>query len=262
MTLEDDQPAGAGQGSKTPFEERVSSYIGGKSKNNSLINTIGCEIVDGTFPPDETLPSEAFMLQRYSVSRTSLREAYSKLTAKGLLTARPKVGTTVRARTYWNMLDAEVLDWHLQTMPAGALATDLYALRRMVEPGAAELAAAEHTAKDILNLEAALRTMTENAANETELIAADLRFHLSILKATQNPFINAFSALIYAAMVSTFKLSWRGAEVMKATRLAQHAAVAEAIKAGNANSARALMEELLDDSIEDVVGARQPKNDN
>lgn len=258
MTLDETQ-LGTDHISKTAFEKRVSSYIGGKSKNDSLINTLGREIVGGVYPPDETLPMEAKMLERYAVSRTSLREAYSKLTAKGLLTARPKVGTTVRARTYWNLLDADVLDWHLQTMPAGSLATDLYALRRMVEPGAAELAATTHTEDDLALLDDALRDMTDNAFNETELIAADLRFHLAILKATKNPFINAFSALIYAAMISTFKLSWRGAEVIKSTRLAQHAGVADAIRERNPAAARARMEALLDDSIGDVAGALDPQ---
>lgn len=259
MTLDNNWRTTPKPSVKTAFEERVSSYLGGSAPNSNLISTLGRDIVSGSFPPNEVLPVEAVMLKRYSVSRTALREAYSKLTAKGLLTARPKVGTSVRPRTYWNMLDADVLNWHLQTMPAGALAADLYALRRMVEPGAAELAAAMRTENDLIQIEDALRDMERNASHEQELIEADLRFHLAILKATQNQFINAFSALIHAAMISTFKLSWRGAEVMKTTRLAQHAAVAEAIRAADQAEARRRMEELLDDSIKDLAEGLDPR---
>ena len=66
------------------------------------------------------------MRARFSVSRTALREAYSSLAAKGLIAARPKVGTRVRPKSDWNMLDPEVLAWHIQTLPNENLAEDLY----------------------------------------------------------------------------------------------------------------------------------------
>jgi len=233
----------------------VSRIADSESSPAAVAHKIGREIVAGTYPPDALLPVEAAMLERYGVSRTSLREAYSKLAAKGLISARPKVGTSVRSRIYWNMLDAEVLSWHLQTLPPTAIAADLYALRRMIEPGAAELAAIEHAPEDIRDIDAALDQMRAGASIEQDLIEADLQFHLAVLKATQNPFISAFSALIHAAMLSTFQLSWRGAEVIKDKRLDQHADVANAIRSGDAIGARKRMEELLDDSLEDVSGA-------
>ena len=71
----------------------------------SVAHNIGRDIVSGKFQPDTRLPDEASMLKRYSVSRTALREAYSKLAAKGLILARPKVGTSGRPHAFWNMLD-------------------------------------------------------------------------------------------------------------------------------------------------------------
>ncbi len=229
--------------------------LGAVSSGLNVASTIGQEIVGGVYEAGSLLPAEAEMRERYSVSRTALREAYSKLTAKGLLTARPKVGTSVRSRTFWNMLDPEVLNWHLQILPAAEIAADLYALRRMVEPGAAELAAKRHDADDMVHIEEAYQDMIRHAPNENDLVAADFRFHLAILTATKNPFINAFSALIHAAMLSSFELSWRGAEVIKEQRLLQHGAVAEAIKARDSVLAKQRMQDLLDDSIEDVRGA-------
>jgi len=96
--------------------------------------------------------------------------------------------------------------------------------------------------------------MAIKANNEAELVEADLRFHLEILFATHNHFIGAFSALIHAAMISTFRLSWRGAEaaVIKEDRLKQHGEVLEAIRQREPDLARKRMETLLDDSIRDV----------
>lgn len=196
------------------------------------------------------------MLKRYAVSRTALREAYSKLAAKGLIIARPKVGTSVRPHAFWNMLDPEVLSWHMQTKPAGEIARELYTLRRMVEPAAAALAAQMRTDEDLRKIEAAFLDMNATSMDESELIEADLRFHVEILFATGNHFIGAFSALIHAAMMTTFKLSWRGAAavLIKEERLVQHGEVLEAIRQRNADLAKQRMEALLDASINDVSG--------
>jgi DNA-binding FadR family transcriptional regulator len=240
VSVPPDQPAGLGQG---------------VSSGTQIVDLIGREIVTGAFAERSRLPDEEYMRRRYSVSRTALREAYSKLAAKGLISARPKVGTSVRPRSAWNMLDPEVLTWHLQTMPARDIATELYTLRRMVEPPAAALAAEIHDAEALKRIKAAFADMNACSGREVELIDADLRFHLSILTATRNHFIGAFSALIHAAMVSTFRVSWRGAEGIQEMRLRQHGQVAEAIAERNPALARARMEKLLDDSFQDVSEA-------
>lgn len=231
------------------------------SASANIVHRIGREIVSGQFQPDLRLPDEPSMLKRYSVSRTALREAYSKLAAKGMIVARPKVGTSVRPRAFWNMLDPEVLTWHLQTRPPFEITRDLYALRRMVEPAAAAAAAEIRTQAELRRIEEAFEDMKATATSETELIEADLRFHLEILFATHNHFIGAFSALIHAAMLSTFRLSWRGAgtDGIKHERLRQHGAVLDAIRERDGDLAKRQMEQLLDDSIEDVNEALGPK---
>lgn len=239
---------GAG-GAKRNENTSGMSDAGGRAQ---IVDLIGRDIVGGAYPPESRLPDEAVMRHRYAVSRTALREAYSKLAAKGLIAARPKVGTSVRPQSVWNMLDPEVLTWHLQTMPVGAIANDLYILRRMVEPPASALAAEVHDAEALGRIEAAFRDMQACVGSEVELIDADLRFHIAILSATRNPFIGAFSALIHAAMVSTFSISWRGAGGIRAERLAQHGDVVDAIARRDPDLARARMERLLDDSLQDV----------
>lgn len=225
------------------------------SASSNVVNALGREIVSGGYPEGGALPNEATMLERFGISRTVLREAYSKLTAKGLVQARPKVGTSVRPRTHWNMLDHDVLAWHLQTVPADDIASDLYTLRRMVEPGAAELAARMRTDADLERIENAVTAMKQSAKEEAALVEADFSFHVAVLQATHNPFINVFSSLIRAAMLSVFEMSWRGAEVIKDHRLMQHEIVANAIRDRDPALARTRMEELLDESIKDALAA-------
>ncbi|AZQ69063.1 FadR family transcriptional regulator [Silicimonas algicola] len=220
---------------------------------SNLANLIGRDIVSGRLG-ETLLPSEVEMRERYAVSRTALREAYSKLAAKGLVAARPKVGTSVRPRADWNMLDQDVLAWHLQTSPVGELFADLYALRKMIEPAAADLAARIRTDDDLTRIDAAFERMTESRGSA--LVEADYEFHVSILTATQNRFILSFSGLIKAAMLSAFEVSWSNAGVVLVkTRIGQHGEVARAIRDGKGETARRIMAALLEDSIGDVRAA-------
>lgn len=250
----DGAPARAGH---TFTAEHVLSIANFSSASDNVVHRLGRDIVSGVYTPGSRFPDEATMLKRYAVSRTALREAYSKLTAKGMIIARPKVGTSVRTSGNWNMLDPDVLTWHLQTRPPEGIAKDLYALRRMVEPGAAAMAASARNDEELQNIEEAFKLMQATAMNEAELVESDLRFHVEILNATHNHFIGAFSSLIHAAMLSTFEVSWRGAEaaVIKQERLQQHGDVLEAIRQKDPDLARLRMERLLDDSIDDASEA-------
>lgn len=242
-------------------DKRVWTISDRNTPSMGVVHKLGREIVSGEYAPGARLPDEATMLKRYAVSRTALREAYSKLVAKGMLVARPKVGTSVRPSSYWNMFDPDVLTWHLETRPVEEITRDLYSLRRMVEPGAASLAARLRTPDELQEIDAAYKAM-QAMANEVEgLVENDLRFHVAILDATHNYFISGFTSLIYAGMLSTFQLSWRGAEatVIKHERLLQHGHVLEAIRAQNPDDARVQMEALIDDSLEDVSEALETK---
>lgn len=222
-----------------------------------IVQRLGREIVDGTFPPDSRLPDEATMLRRYGISRTALREAYGRLSAKGMLVARPKIGTSVRPSMHWNMLDPEVLAWHLETTPIEQIASSLYPLRRMIEPGAAALAAQGRTEAELAEIAAAYEAMRAAGPDEDGLIVADTRFHIAILSATHNRFIGGFRAVIEATMQSTLQLGWRGAGAASArsARLLQHGDVLEAIRTRNADLARTRMEILIDHSIKDLATA-------
>ncbi len=224
-------------------ERNVYAYIAHK---------LGCEIVAGIFPPGTLLPNESEMRARFAVSRTALREAYSVLAAKGLILPRPKIGTRVRAKSDWNMLDPEVLTWHLEAVPNEEFISELYTLRHMIEPAAAALAATSASPATIESMGSAFADMVRFKDGAGDLISADLRFHLGILNANGNHFLGAFGSLIYASLFSTFRLSWEGAARIRDNRLEQHGAVFEAIRDRNPELARERMEALLTDSLGDV----------
>jgi GntR family galactonate operon transcriptional repressor len=162
------------------IERNVYAYIAHK---------LGCEIVAGVFPQGTLLPNESEMRGRFAVSRTALREAYSVLAAKGLILPRPKIGTRVRPKSDWNMLDPEVLTWHLEAVPNEEFISELYTLREMIEPEAAALAAVSPSPATIATIGAAYADMVRFKDGSGDLISADLRFHQGILNATGNHFL-------------------------------------------------------------------------
>jgi GntR family transcriptional regulator, galactonate operon transcriptional repressor len=218
----------------------------------SLAGRLGREIVSGVYPPGSLLPNAADMCARFKVSRTALREAYSVLTAKAMIVARPKIGTRIRPQADWNMLDPEVLSWHLQSTPTESFVAELFVLRQMIEPEAAALAAGAHSPATIERIAGAYRRMDEFRDGAGDLIGADLDFHMGILEGTGNHFLTALGGLIRTSLECVFELSWEGASKIQDDRLHQHRAILEAIREGSPELARSRMRELLRDSIDDV----------
>src|ERR1700730_17086223 len=122
------------------------------------------------------------------VSRTVLREAIKTLTAKGLIESRGKLGTRVRERKYWNLLDPTILHLYCQVVEYSTFAENFQQIRTIIEPEAAALAAEHHSGRQLKALEEAYLAM-ESAKNIDEWTAADLSFHEAILDATGNPFM-------------------------------------------------------------------------
>ena len=222
-----------------------------RNVNDSLAAALGCEIIAGLHPPGSRLPNEASLLVRFGVSRPTLREAFRALEAKGLIVSRQKVGTLVRPKADWHMLDADFLAWHMQAAPTEAFVNDVFQLRRIFEPQAAALAAENRDPAALARIESAYADMEAHKSGDAELTAADVRFHKEILLAGGNRLLGALGSLIEMALVGTFKMGWRSLAI-KDDRLHQHRDVMTAIAARRPEAARAAMAKLLQESADDV----------
>ncbi|MDZ7869243.1 MAG: GntR family transcriptional regulator [Rheinheimera sp.] len=88
---------------------------------HQLTHDLGLAIVQGVYPVGSGMPSEAELCIRHNVSRSATREAVKMLSAKGLLTSRPKQGIRVLPESNWNMFDTDVLRWILSSKPSLSL---------------------------------------------------------------------------------------------------------------------------------------------
>ncbi len=223
-----------------------------RNLHERIANTLGERIVGGYYPPGRALPTEIELCGSLSVSRSALREAFKLLAAKRLIVSRQKVGTLVRPRAEWNMLDPEVLAWHLRAAPTDAFVTGLFEVRKTIEPSAAALAAERRTPEALARIEAALADMYRFQGTAAELTSADLRFHQAILDATGNYFLASFGAVIESSLLASFHLSWDGAHHTPEYSLRQHQGVMEAVRDQRPADAYAIMTQLLRSAIEDV----------
>src|SRR5438094_2683806 len=148
-----------------------------QSLHGRIVHAIGRGILSGELRPCDLLPAEPDL----GASRTVVREAVKVLAAKGLVESRPKTGTRVRARDAWNLLDPDVLAWQQDGAVNEALLRKLTEVRRIIEPAAAELAAARADPREVVALEEALQEMERTAqahgGDYEAFVQADMRFH-------------------------------------------------------------------------------------
>jgi DNA-binding FadR family transcriptional regulator len=132
---------------------------GSKRVHGSIAHDLGVAILTGQYAPGDRLPGEIEFSEQLKVSRSAYREAVRILAAKGLVESRPKTGTRVSDRSRWNVLDPEVLGWSFASEPSEEFIRDLFELRMIVEPAAAELAAIRRNGADLARMGHALGEM-------------------------------------------------------------------------------------------------------
>ncbi len=225
-------------------QQRLSEMVAG---------TIGKRIVTGQYKPGDTLPTEPEVQVEFGVSRTAVREAIRLLSAKGLTTSRPKIGTRVRPAGDWNMFDADILRWQVEYGPSDEFVNALFEMREIIEPSAASLAAERATAEDIAALGVAMDGIQNHPRGGPEQIASDIDFHMTILSTSRNPILISVGAMINSALELSFTIGWR--TVMAADSVLQHRAVYEMIASRDAEGAFYGMRRLLRNSKGNVLDA-------
>ena len=216
-----------------------------------VVEALGQAIVTGTWDAAGAFPIEAELCARFGVSRSVVREAVKMLTAKGLLSARPRRGTVVEPEPHWNLLDPDVLRWLLERAPSPALLAEFTQMRLGIEPQAAALAAqavGRGQAGMLLPIREALARMQAAGAGQDDPLASDIAFHVAILHASGNRFLVQLRELVDTAL----RISIRMTNARKGVALASvddHARVLHAIEAGDPVAAAAAMRALLGEAL-------------
>ena len=221
-----------------------------------IVEEIGHAVVTGAYGGDDPFPIEAELCKRYGASRTATREAVKMLTAKGLLSARPRQGTRIEPEDRWNLLDPDVLRWILERKFSLELLAEFTEMRLAIEPTAASLAARHATEDGLAQMHKAIERMRAAARGEDDPLLSDIAFHVGLLHATGNRFYAQLEGLISAALRTSIRLTNRVKGVTLAD-VGAHKKVLDAIVAKNPKRASEGVVMLLQEVIDLIEVARK-----
>jgi DNA-binding FadR family transcriptional regulator len=231
--------------------------VHGQNLTSSIVRDLGVAIVTGRYSKDKPFPVESALCKHYSASRSVLREAVKMLTAKGLLTARPRQGTRVQPEESWNLLDPDVLRWMLERKFSLPLLIQFTQMRLSCEPAAAALAAHAADAEQRAEILRGIERMLAAGRGDDDPLESDIAFHVAVLRASGNPFYAHLRELIETAL----RFSIRRTNAYKGVPLASvldHKRVADAIIARNPAAAERAMRALIHEAL-DLMLAEQKK---
>ncbi|MFH9659021.1 FadR/GntR family transcriptional regulator [Streptomyces sp. NPDC017248] len=217
----------------------------GRGLHGQLVQQLGQMIVSGDLGSDRPLVPEEIG-QRFEVSRTVVRESLRVLEAKGLVSARPNVGTRVRPVSDWNLLDPDIIEWRAFGPQRDDQRRELSELRWTIEPLAARLAAG-HGREEVQQRFCDMVEIMSHAMAQGDALTyarADTEFHAMLIQIAGNRMLEHLSGIVSAALqVSGGPVT--ACDRPNETSLAQHARIVDALGAGDATAAETAMRQLL-----------------
>lgn len=217
----------------------------GRGLHGQLVQQLGQMIVSGDLGADRPLVPEEIG-HRFEVSRTVVRESLRVLEAKGLVSARPNVGTRVRPVSDWNLLDPDIIEWRAFGPQRDDQRRELNELRWTIEPLAARLAAG-HGRDDIQQRLGDMVEIMGHALGQADTITfsrADAEFHSLLIQVAGNRMLEHLSGIVSAALqVSGGPVT--GCERPSEVALGLHARIVEALAANDGAGAESAMRQLL-----------------
>jgi GntR family transcriptional repressor for pyruvate dehydrogenase complex len=225
--------------------EAVLRPVRGHHAFEACVEQLGTAIRLGVYPRGTTLPPERELAGLLGVSRATLREAMAALREAGLVETRRGRGggtmVTLKPRTPSARAAARISPERRQDW------LDALDFRSVVEPGAAELAAARDLTDDRrVELEQALADVSA-ASRPADHRQADSRFHLTVAALTESPrMIQAVTSV--QATLHEMLLAIPVLETNIAHSDRQHAALVRAVLSGDTDRARRVMAEHCDDT--------------
>src|SRR5687768_1553200 len=163
---------------------------------------IAGRIREGVWQPGDRLPSERDLALQLGISRGSTREALRVLEAMGWLEIKPGDGTIVRDRRTQMVKPDGVFAADL----LGGLSVevgDLWEVRKLIEPGAAYLAAERCNADELAAIEDVLRKteMTVAGGEQVDMLQVNPDFHMAVAWASGNAMIAHVQRMLVGAEV-------------------------------------------------------------
>lgn len=213
----------------------------GSRKALQTLDALRERILDGTWPVNSQIPREPELMELIGVGKSTIREAVRSLASQGILEPIKGVGTFVRSRTPV----VGVIEDLISARPV----VEVLGLRRALEVEAARKAAERHSDSH-LNLLDASHHSDEVAASSVqvprELGHIPGSFHHLVMESSGNELM----ASLFASVMGKLREAREAGEIVVLAsddeRVADHAAILSAIRAGDADAAGRAMATHID----------------
>lgn len=215
-----------------------------QNMSDKIYQQISTLIQNGQIPEGYIFPNENVMCQKFSIGRSTIREAYKALELYGYVT-RTKKGTIVNSLT-------DIMG----STPLKAIATTVSSenfieFRLMLEGQSAASAAERATTEELDKIQDIQNKLvaSRNDGSAKQMAELDRNFHEAIARSTHNPLlINAMTAVAEIWNTETkrnfFKAATTNPEIFD-KMITQHQAILDAIKSHDQSSAAERMREHI-----------------
>lgn len=224
----------------------------GNSLSDQVAEAIAAEIRSGRLSAGNKLPTEAVLTVQFSVSRTVIREAMSRLKSLGLVDSRQGSGVFAKSAGFTPLnFDSK----HAESKQA---VVQMVEVRRALEAEVAALAATRRTQADIRNIKQAITALKKAVLAGGDGVDEDVKFHRAIADAARNPFLIGTLEYLGQFMLGVTRVT--RANEARRTDFAndvqnEHGVIFSAIEAGDANAARKAAASHMDNAIKRIEQA-------
>lgn len=178
--------------------------------------------------PDEKLPPEQTLAERFSVSKSVIREALTVLKDRGLVQSRNGDGSYVSKPNTDTVVNA-----------IGRIVTtssisdhNLHETRLILETATIRLAAQNATPEELDRLETLLVAMSDLTLSYDEWLDIDMDFHVAIAKAGRNELLTMFVEVMMC-LLKNFMLKALYGKYDQNSTLREHRDILDALRTGN-----------------------------
>jgi DNA-binding FadR family transcriptional regulator len=157
--------------------------------------TLRRQIITGELKDDDSLPSEALLMQQFRVSRPTLREAFRILESESLIHVRRGARGGARVQVPDGDVAARYVGYVLEYR--GTTMADVYNARAELEIPLARQIAASAKPKQIARLQASVQQASEFLDDPEAYGQHDTAFHLLVAELAGNETIEVLIQMVY-----------------------------------------------------------------
>ncbi|MDO8449844.1 MAG: FadR/GntR family transcriptional regulator [Rhodoferax sp.] len=214
--------------------------------SDQVADVLAIEIRAGRLALGDKLPTEAALVDQFSVSRTVVREAVSRLKSLGLVDSRQGSGVYVKEVGF------SPLNFDAKSAVSKQAVIQMVEVRRALEAEVAGLAAQRRTQTDIKRIRKAINVLDKAVQAGGDGVDEDVKYHRAIAEAARNPFLigtlEYLGQFLQGATRVTRANEARRADFARQVR-DEHEMIVSAIEAGDAVAARQVAAQHMDNAI-------------